>query len=205
MGTQRRGIIVCMHRKQFCRVWRGQNGWWWDKCAGCRWRIGNAVWICTVFWVFRAWLGWWGGVDWGGLGMWNVRMGMIGCWPVERCRWQGWDVSEGKGRLGMNVWRMIWRRLVCILNGQCSGICGEASCREERLTLAERGRNGRFKNKWWWWWWIWRVWMREGLRSWPLIVRNEDRQRGHGCSLVGIFGEKSAIRNFSLINQHSLS
>ena len=25
--------------------------------------------------------------------------------------------------------------------------CGEASYREERLTLAERGRNGRFKNK----------------------------------------------------------
>ena len=33
-----------------------------------------------------------------------------------------------------------------MLNGQCSGICGGASFREERLTLAERGRNGRFKN-----------------------------------------------------------
>ena len=33
------------------------------------------------------------------------------------------------------------RGLVCTLNGQCSGICGGASYREERLTLAERGRN----------------------------------------------------------------
>ena len=46
-------------------------------CVGCRWRIENAVWICTVFWVYRAWLRWWGRVDWGGLGMWNVRVGMI--------------------------------------------------------------------------------------------------------------------------------
>ena len=36
--------------------------------------------------------------------------------------------------------------LVCTLNEQCSGVCGEVSYREERLTLAERGRNGRFKN-----------------------------------------------------------
>ena len=42
---------------------------------------------------------------------------------------------------------MIWLSLVCTLNGQCSGICGEASYQEERLTLAERGRNGHFKNK----------------------------------------------------------
>ena len=41
---------------------------------------------------------------------------------------------------------MIWLSLVCTLNGQCSGICGEASYREKRLTLAERGRNGRFNN-----------------------------------------------------------
>ena len=30
---------------------------------------------------------------------------------------------------------------------QFSGMCGEASYRGKRLTLAERGRNGRFKNK----------------------------------------------------------
>ena len=35
-------------------------------------RIGNTVWICTVLWVYRASMRWWGGVDWGGLGMWNV-------------------------------------------------------------------------------------------------------------------------------------
>ena len=37
--------------------------------------------------------------------------------------------------------------LVCTLNGQCSGLCEEASYQGKRLTLAERGRNGRFKNK----------------------------------------------------------
>ena len=31
----------------------------------------------------------WSGVDWGGLGMWNVRVGMIGCRPVEMWWWQG--------------------------------------------------------------------------------------------------------------------
>ena len=34
-----------------------------------------------------------------------------------------------------------------MLNGQCSGISGEASYQGKCLTLAERGRNGRFKNK----------------------------------------------------------
>ena len=29
----------------------------------------------------------------------------------------------------------------------CSGMFGETSYREKRLTLTERGRNGRFKNK----------------------------------------------------------
>ena len=29
---------------------------------------------------------------------------------------------------------------MCTLNGQCSGICGGASFRVERLTLAERGK-----------------------------------------------------------------
>ena len=40
---------------------------------------------------------------------------------------------------------MSW---VYTLNGWCSGICGEALYREKHLTLAERGRNGRFLNKW---------------------------------------------------------
>ena len=36
--------------------------------------------------------------------------------------------------------------MVCTLNGQCSEeICGEASFREERLTLAERGKIDVFK------------------------------------------------------------
>ena len=34
-----------------------------------------------------------------------------------------------------------------MLNGQCSGICGGDSFREERLILADRGRNGGFKKE----------------------------------------------------------
>ena len=58
----------------------------------------------------------------------------------------------GRGR---KTWRecVIWMSWFYTLNGWCSGICGESSYREKRLTLAECGRNGRFKNKWWWWWW----------------------------------------------------
>ena len=52
---------------------------------------------------------------------------------------------------GRKTWRecvkkMTWTSWVCTLNRQCSGIFGEASYRGKRLTLAERGRNGRFKN-----------------------------------------------------------
>ena len=43
---------------------------------------------------------------------------------------------------------MTQMSLVGTMNRQCSGICGEASYWGKRLTLAERGRNGRFfKNK----------------------------------------------------------
>ena len=55
----------------------------------------------------------------------------------------------GRGR---KTWRECVRddmeELGLHLNGWCSGICGETSYRENCLTLAERGRNGRFKNKW---------------------------------------------------------
>ena len=100
----------------------------------------------------RVWLRWWSVVDWGGLGMWSVRVEMIGCQPVEMWWWQGWDVRIGAGRHRENVWRILWMSWVCTLNGWCSGICGEALYREKRLSLAERGRDGRIKNKWWWWW-----------------------------------------------------
>ena len=90
-------------RLRICRAWEEQSVWWWDGCVVCLWRIGSAVRSFTVFWVFRAWLRWWGMVNWGGLGMWNVRVEMIGCRPVEMWWWQGWDVRVGAGRLGENV------------------------------------------------------------------------------------------------------
>ena len=40
---------------------------------------------------------------------------------------------------------MIRKSLDHTLNGQCSGICGEASYWGKRLTVAERGRNGCLK------------------------------------------------------------
>ena len=36
----------------------------------------------------------------------------------------GRDVRGGKGRLGKNVWIKTWKCLVCIPNGQYSGMCG---------------------------------------------------------------------------------
>ena len=121
----------------------------------CVFEGGSEVRSCTVFWVFRAWLRWWGVVDWDGLGMWSVRVERIGRRPIEVWRYWG-RVRAGAVRFGENVWNMTRMSLVCTLNGQGSGICGEASYRGKRLTLAERGRNGSFKNKWWWWrWWWW--------------------------------------------------
>ena len=54
--------------------------------------------------------------------------------------------------IGRKTWRKcvkdgIWLSLVCTLNGKCSGICGKASNREKRLTLARHGINRRFKIK----------------------------------------------------------
>ena len=38
----------------------------------------------------------------------------------------------------------------------------------KRLTLAERGRNGHFKNKLWWWWW-WKNYQKlDGCKTWHL-------------------------------------
>ena len=117
----------------------------------CRWRIGSAVWICTVFWWFRAWLRWWGVVDWGGLTMWNRRVKMIRCRNVVVA-----GVQVGVGRLGENVWRMIWMSWVCTLGIVVfsdvwrSLISGKTS---NPSRAWKSGRNGRFKNKWWWWWW----------------------------------------------------
>ena len=78
--------------------------------------------ICTVFWVYIVWRMWWGVADWGGLGIWSVRVGMIGYRPVERWRWQGRGERGGKGRLGKNVWIKTWKCLVYILNGRYSYI-----------------------------------------------------------------------------------
>ena len=82
-----------------------------------------------------------------GLGMWSVRVEMIGCPACRnvvvagvRCADRGrktWRecVKDDMDELGLHSEWVVW-------------ICGETSYREIRLTLAERGRNGRFKNKW---------------------------------------------------------
>ena len=88
------------------RDWSG-HGWWWDGCVGCRWRIGNTVWICTVFWVYRAWLRWCR-LRWD-LGMWSVGVWMIGYRPVERWR-TGGGGARCKGRK-----RKTWYECVIII------------------------------------------------------------------------------------------
>ena len=101
---------VCWHMGlKICVVWRGWSGWWWDGCAECRWRIENAVWICSFLGVqSSADVVRHGRLRWfGALGIWSVRVWMIGCRSVERWRWQGWDVGGGIGRLDDCVWRMI--------------------------------------------------------------------------------------------------
>ena len=104
---------------------------------------------------YRVWGMGWGMAlmtDWGVLGIWSVRVRMIGCRPIERWRrWQGWDVGGGIGRLGENVWMMIWKCLVCGLSGQFSGICGGTSYGQtSNPSLA--WKKWSFQNKWWWWW-----------------------------------------------------
>ena len=96
-------------RKRICKVWRGQNGWWWDECAVSLKDRKRSVDLYSLLGVqsIGAALRWWGGVDWGRLGMLNVRLGMIGCRPVEMWWWQEWDVRVEGGRLGMNVWIVI--------------------------------------------------------------------------------------------------
>ena len=51
---------------------------------------------------------------------------------VSECGGGGEVVWVGAARLGGNVSKMTWMSLVCTLNGQCSGLCGEASNRGKR-------------------------------------------------------------------------
>ena len=105
------------------QVWRGRNGWWWDGCAGCRWRIGNTLCICTVFWVFRVRWMWWGMADRGGLGIWSVDL-RVDDW-VSACRKVEVAGARCKGRierLGKSVCMMTWKCLVYILNRGYSGM-----------------------------------------------------------------------------------
>ena len=95
--------IRVLSRIKLTRIYSLSITWWWDGCVVCLWKIGREVRSCTFFWVFRAWQKWWGMVDWGSLGMLNVRTEMIGCRPVEMWWWQGWDVWAGVGRHGENV------------------------------------------------------------------------------------------------------
>ena len=71
-------------------------------------------------------------------------MGMIECQPVEMWRLLRRSVGAGAGRLGGcvndDMMMMMIMMMVCSVNGQCSGICGEASFQGKRLTLAKHGR-----------------------------------------------------------------
>ena len=75
-------------------------------------------------------------------------MEMIGCRPVGNVVVAGMRCA-GRGR---KTWRECVKddmdELGLYSEWVVSGICREASYQEKRLTLAERGRNEHFKNKW---------------------------------------------------------
>ena len=115
----RMGLNPGQWMKRICKVWRGQNGWWWDGCAGCRWRIGRQ----RGFVQSPGCTGYGGGgdrgvADWSGLGIWYR--------PVEKW-WQGRDVREGKedfqglcGGWYEGAWFTTWMGVVQGMNGRTS-------------------------------------------------------------------------------------
>ena len=58
------------------------------------------------------------------LGIWSVRVWMIGCLLAEGWWWRGREVGAEVGRHGNSVLGMTWNCLVCILSGLFLGICG---------------------------------------------------------------------------------
>ena len=98
--------------------------------------MNSAVWMCTVLWVFRACPMWWDLADWGGLDIWNLRVWMIECQPVEvtgvRCVGRGrktWRecLKDDTDELGLHpewaVIRDMWRGII-------SGITSKPSVEE---------------------------------------------------------------------------
>ena len=92
---------------------------------GCRLRIGSAVWICTVFLGAESVAEEVRHGRLGGLGMWSIRMEMIGMWNVVvagmRCAGRGrktWTecVKKNMDELGLHsewvVFRDMWRSLI---------------------------------------------------------------------------------------------
>ena len=78
----------------------------------------------VVDFIFPGWivlLMWWGVEDWDGLGIWSVRVWMIGCLLADSWWWRGREVGAGVGRHGNSV---LGNYLVCILSGLFLGICG---------------------------------------------------------------------------------
>ena len=64
---------------------------------------------------------------------------------LEGGRGQSWLLSFGVGMgLGRGLCPLPKLENFHTLNEWCSGLCGEASYLEKRLTIAERGRNGCF-------------------------------------------------------------
>ena len=115
-------------RKQICRVWRGRNGWWWDGCARCRWRIGNAVWICSLLGVQSVdevvrWsrLRWFGhverknGDDWVSACR-KVKVAGARCKGRKRKTWKECVDNDMKVLLGLHpewaVFRDMWRGFI---------------------------------------------------------------------------------------------
>ena len=137
-------------RLMIWEVWKGQSVWWWDGCVGCPWKTENAVRIYASFLILIVLLMWLGVEDWDGLGIWSVRVWMIGCLLAEGWWWRGREVGAGVGRHGNSVLGMTWNCLVCIPSGLFQGYVGGLDLGQtSNPSLA--WKNGRFQNKWWWW------------------------------------------------------
>ena len=114
-------------RLQIYKAWRGRNGWWWDGCARCRWRIGGAEWISTVFGVESVaevvrWgrLRWFGHVEHKSGDDWvsacrNVGVAGVNYAGMGRKTWRE-CVKDDIDELGLHsewvVFRDMWRSLI---------------------------------------------------------------------------------------------
>ena len=142
-------------------MWPNVLNFWWEPRLIVGAQLKRVSWAARcIWWDLHSWM-WWHHKAW--------------CQWMER-KYRGRRLK--KDDAWVSSWKQKERKWMkddmvtySHVNGQCSGICGEASYRVKHLTLAECRRNGRFKNKYWWWWGIIIIW-KFRLRQ-PWLFENE--------------------------------